>query len=995
MAVRQDKVQVSVEINGQKAGKTLGELTRQTQQLNRELNHLTPGTEEFNQKAEELRSAKARLTEIRNEVNGTEQALQGMNLSAVKAGLAMGAAFVVAKVVEFGRHLVGLATEIEGVQAKFNTVFGASAQVVDEAARKNATSIGLTRNEFKGLAADAGDLLIPMGFLRSEAANMSAGIVQLSGALSEWSAGQHSTEEAAQILTKAMLGERDGLKSLGISISEADIQQKLLERGQKNLTGQLLEQAKAIATYDLILAKSKDAQDAFASNSDKLSRQFSTMKASVNTMVDNLAERFTPAISKAVSWITGLVKSVSDYAEIRFREKLIQEQASVNGLVSAIIQHNEKNELRTRLVNELQAKYPSFLENLDKEKVTNEQLKDRLFEVNQEYTKKIAISAQEEIINDLLEEQKGKIVEMAEVQKELGRRIFEANQRGANIDIGAPLDKQILDLKKFAESYRLSAKNAIDGATFYNQIYGRAAHNFETLASTFKDYSKINSQVGQETENFNLLLKRLGIELGQVDQIMGRTTEAELAAAERLRKEREAQEAAGEAARKKAEEDRKKAAEEAKKHQEQLIKDAASAAKTIEDLKLQMIEDPFKREEAQIRLNTQRKISALVGSPEQVQEQTKLLNDAMFNALQELNIKQSEAVAAEEAERAKHDAESLQSQLGRMEVAEQQELLQLELKFSKEVDMQAEFERQQFELRQQALDARYQLLVQNGEGESELARKIEAEKLKNQIDFNKKRVENEKRTAQLREQMSKQTLGFISDAIDIGIDLLSQDEKARKKNASLIKAFSAGKIMVDLAMEIGGYMASPSSVASGGISGAILSALATARAALAVSKVMKQEFAFGGLIPGTKFSAGIPSGPSHSGGGIALTDRRTGLPIGEMEGGEPIMILSKRTYANNGPIIDRLLYSSLYREGAPIFANGTMISAPNNTSIQVREGDAGSASSQQLGQLIAEVGGLRQDIANWQNVLRAYVVFTDLEEAQATSTQIFNDSKIG
>lgn len=59
---------------------------------------------------------------------------------------------------------------------------------------------------------------------------------------------------------------------------------------------------------------------------------------------------------------------------------------------------------------------------------------------------------------------------------------------------------------------------------------------------------------------------------------------------------------------------------------------------------------------------------------------------------------------------------------------------------------------------------------------------------------------------------------------------------------------------------------------------------------------------------------GIPKGPSHSQGGIKLVSN--GQAIAEMEGGEPI--ISRQTYANNKPVVDALLYSGLYRNGASI-----------------------------------------------------------------------------
>lgn len=80
------------------------------------------------------------------------------------------------------------------------------------------------------------------------------------------------------------------------------------------------------------------------------------------------------------------------------------------------------------------------------------------------------------------------------------------------------------------------------------------------------------------------------------------------------------------------------------------------------------------------------------------------------------------------------------------------------------------------------------------------------------------------------------------------------------------------------------------------------------------------QFAKGTIIK----NAGVPEGSSHADGGIGLWDKRTGEYLGEMEGKEPIMILSKLTYANNKDVIDQLMHSSLHKNGARIYKSGGM-----------------------------------------------------------------------
>jgi hypothetical protein len=224
----------------------------------------------------------------------------------LKKGLAVGAAAVAAAgaaAAVAGVKLFNHASALEAMGNKAKTVFGDQIGVVDKWAKANAGAMGLSSREAVGLAASFGDLLIPMGFTREAAAKMSTDVVGLSGALSQWSGGQTSAADAADILAKAMLGETDGLKSLGIAISAADIDAQLLKNGTNNLTGAQLAQAKATATQELIFAKSTDAQAAFKEGGNKLLSAQNSLRAKMKEVYDEAAVRLIPVFTAVATFV--------------------------------------------------------------------------------------------------------------------------------------------------------------------------------------------------------------------------------------------------------------------------------------------------------------------------------------------------------------------------------------------------------------------------------------------------------------------------------------------------------------------------------------------------------------------------------------------------------------------------------------------------------------------------------------------------------------------
>jgi hypothetical protein len=215
-----------------------------------------------------------------------------------------------------GKHLFEVGKELQLMDTKSRTVFGDQLPLVQKWAKEHANAMGLTSREATGLAGNFADLLVPMGFTRAQAAGMSTDVVGLSGALAEWSGGQKTAAEVSEVLAKSMLGERDGLKALGISISDADVKARLLANGQDKLTGSALEQAKAQATQQLIMEKSTDAQAAFAAGGGTLSRRQDELTAKFRDMRDDLAVKLLPAFTKVGEFIADkLVPWMSDLAQ--------------------------------------------------------------------------------------------------------------------------------------------------------------------------------------------------------------------------------------------------------------------------------------------------------------------------------------------------------------------------------------------------------------------------------------------------------------------------------------------------------------------------------------------------------------------------------------------------------------------------------------------------------------------------------------------------------
>ncbi len=234
--------------------------------------------------------------------------------TAIKAGAAAAAGGIALAIAGVPK-LLNAAARLESMGRKSATVFGDQLPVVQRWAREAAAGMGLTARQATGLAANFADLLVPMGFARSEAAKMATDVVGLSGALAEWSGGQRSAAEVAEILSAAMLGERDALQGLGISISQAEVDARILANAQKGLTFATEEQAAAFATQQIIFEKSKDAQTAYANSTDDLASRQAKLTAWLQGLKEAAVGVAIPALVAVGDAAVGLGQRLSASVE--------------------------------------------------------------------------------------------------------------------------------------------------------------------------------------------------------------------------------------------------------------------------------------------------------------------------------------------------------------------------------------------------------------------------------------------------------------------------------------------------------------------------------------------------------------------------------------------------------------------------------------------------------------------------------------------------------
>ena len=282
--------------------------------------------------------AKRSLRDLKRDVENTDGVFAKLKVGAkgafgaVKQNIGAFSVASAGALAAFGGDILNAGVSMEAMDAKAETVFGpAGLSRMQDWAKESAGALGLTERKAIDAGASIQDLLVPMGFARDEAQSMTLKLLDVSGALSAWSGGKKSVADVSATLTKAMLGEREELKALGISISEADVQTRLAEKGQKALTGAALAQAKAIATQELIFEKSTDAQKAWSDGSMDATKNANEGKASFAELGETLSEALYPAVVA----LTPAIQDMAD-AAVKLAPAIKFVGDAVSGVVNVV-----------------------------------------------------------------------------------------------------------------------------------------------------------------------------------------------------------------------------------------------------------------------------------------------------------------------------------------------------------------------------------------------------------------------------------------------------------------------------------------------------------------------------------------------------------------------------------------------------------------------------------------------------------------------------------
>jgi hypothetical protein len=228
------------------------------------------------------------------------------------------------------------AVNAQEIYNKFDVVFSDVGKAAENVALDLRDNFGMAESTAKDLLSATGDMLTGFGLTGGAALDLAERTNKLAVDLASFTNIQGGAERASTALTKALLGERESVKELGIAILEEDVKAKVLSmRATGELTDETERQARALATLEIAISQSKNAIGDFARTQDSLANQQRTLNERLKEVVETLGVAFIPLATELMNAIIPLVATIATW--VKENPKLTRNIALVGLAVSALV----------------------------------------------------------------------------------------------------------------------------------------------------------------------------------------------------------------------------------------------------------------------------------------------------------------------------------------------------------------------------------------------------------------------------------------------------------------------------------------------------------------------------------------------------------------------------------------------------------------------------------------------------------------------------------
>lgn len=219
--------------------------------------------------------------------------------------------------IQVGNQAIELASDMQEVQNVVDTAFGSMAYKAEEFADVAIDQFGMSRLAAKRTASTYMAMGKSMGLSMEAASDMAIETAKLSGDVASFY--NLSQDLAATKLKGIWTSETEGLKEIGVVMTEVNLQQFALNKGITKSYSAMSQAEKVALRYEYVMANLADAQGDFARTSDSWANQTRVLserwKELLSIIGGGLIRVFTPVLQVINTIMAALVNLANTFAD--------------------------------------------------------------------------------------------------------------------------------------------------------------------------------------------------------------------------------------------------------------------------------------------------------------------------------------------------------------------------------------------------------------------------------------------------------------------------------------------------------------------------------------------------------------------------------------------------------------------------------------------------------------------------------------------------------
>jgi len=221
--------------------------------------------------------------------------------------------FLTAPILALGAKFIKVASDAVEMRNLFDVTFGAAARDVEEFSERAAVALNRSSLDLMETAATFAAFLKPLGVAPKSIVPMSKALTLLTEDIASFR--NLTKEETLAKLFSGLTGQSRAVRSLGIDLGAAAVEQELLNLGIEGGIKGATQAQKVLARYNLILAQTTDAQGDAARTSQSFENQLKGLQGAFKDLSADLGALLLPVATQLVGIIrewAGQFNALSD-----------------------------------------------------------------------------------------------------------------------------------------------------------------------------------------------------------------------------------------------------------------------------------------------------------------------------------------------------------------------------------------------------------------------------------------------------------------------------------------------------------------------------------------------------------------------------------------------------------------------------------------------------------------------------------------------------------